>query len=112
MTSIIKGKSHTFTATRYSGATDGTFVGIYDESSGTVYFFYSIRMSGDTPTSAALWMIPEGYRPKSAVSYPVIVFNSGGSPVTFNGYANPNGSVTQTATSSCRQAFGVGMYKI
>lgn len=112
MTSIIKGKSRTFTATRYSGATDGTFMGIYDESSGTVFFSFSIRASSDISSATALWTIPEEYRPKSGTPYPVLVFTSGNTLIAFNGYVNSSGSVTQVATSSCRQAYGVGMYKI
>ena len=112
MTSIIKGKSRTFTATRYSGATDGTFMGIYDESSGTVFFSFSIRTSSDLSSQTALWTIPAEYRPKSDRPYPVIAVTSGNGVITFNGYVNRDGSVTQAATSSCRQAYGVGMYKI
>jgi hypothetical protein len=46
------------------------------------------------------------------VEYPIIVYNGAGVPITFKGSINTNGSVTQLASGSCRQAFGVATYKI
>lgn len=112
MTSIIKGKATTFTATRLSSATDGTFIGMYNAESGIATIAFSIRTSSDTPTTTALWTIPSEYRPKVAVTYPVFVYNGSGAPTAFRGSINTDGTVTQLATSSCRQAFGVATYKI
>lgn len=71
-----------------------------------------ICTSSDTPTTTALWTIPSEYRPKDAVTYPVVVYNSAGAPIVFRGSINTNGTVTQLATGTCRQAFGVATYKI
>ena len=112
MTSIIKGKATTFTATQHSSAVDGTFLGMYNAESGIVTIAFSIRFTSDTPTATALWTIPSEYRPKVSVEYPIIVYNGAGVPITFKGSINTNGSVTQLASGSCRQAFGVATYKI
>jgi hypothetical protein len=111
--SIIKGKTRTFTATRNPNATDGAFNGIYDEESGTVWFSFSIRFSTDANSSTPLWTLPEAYRPKSWVRYPVFVITNANSPLAFVGDVSPNnGVINQTASGSCRQAYGVAMYKI
>lgn len=112
MTSIIKGKATTFTATRLSSATDGTFIGMYNAESGIVTIAFSIRTSPNVPTTTVLWTIPSEYRPKVSVEYPVIVYNDEGLPIPFKGSINTNGAVTQLASGSCRQAFGVATYKI
>lgn len=110
---IDPNKSKIFAATRYSGATDGTFVGFYDAISKTVFFAHTIRMSSDTSTTTALWTIPAEYRPSTAAEYSAVVFSgSGNTPIAFKGYVNTNGAVTQVATGSCRQVIGFGMYKI
>ena len=102
----------TFTATRFSSATDGTFIGMYNAKSGIVTIAFSIRLPSETPTATALWTIPSKYRPKLSVSYTIIVYNGAGVPISFNGSINTNGSVTQLATGTCRQAFGVATYNI
>lgn len=112
MTSTIKGKATTFTATKHSSASDGTFLGMYYPESGAVTIVFSIRFASDSPTATALWTIPTEYRPKTAVAYPVIVYNSALAPIAYSGRINTDGTVTQLATGTCRQAYGVATYKI
>lgn len=112
MTSTIKGKAISFTATRASSATDGTFLGVCDIESGIVTIVFSIRFSSDAATSTALWTIPTEYRPKEQISYPVMVYNNTSTPIAYYGFINTTGSMTQIATGTCRQAFGVATYKI
>lgn len=112
MTSTIKGKATTFTATRLNSATDGTFIGMYNAESGIVTIVFSIRLPSDTPIATALWTIPSEYRPKAYLNFPIIIYNGAGVPIAFQGAIETNGAVRQLASGSCRQAFGVATYKI
>lgn len=115
VTTAISQSTARSTVQGLSGAATGvTLKGTltYDPVAKTVRIYLSARSGSDISTSTVLANIPAAYRPSSTVLMVGFFTLSNGVSATYEALITSQGNVTQSLSSTVREAFIVGEYSI
>ena len=104
--------SEYFTLTPYAGFDSYVGYGFYDKSANTIRLYMFGMDSANIPLSAALFTVPEGYRPTRNTAGIAVLSTDSVNGVSYHITVGTDGTIKQNFTNYLRRVLAVCEYQL